>query len=335
MKSLQKNKTVYVYAVAVAVLFLSAVSGVLLGAVKLSPTDVIWSVINADYRNPEVRILLYVRIPRVIGSLACGMALSVSGAVIQCVLSNRLASPSIIGVNAGAGLAVAVCSAFGVLGGLRLSFFSFLGAFLTVMLVSFGAKKVGASRGTVILLGVALNALLGAVTDTVTVFVPDVSIMNSAFKIGDFSSVTYSKVIPATVVIVISVLVLQSFSNELDILTLGDEDASGLGLNTGMMKVIFLMLSAVLAGAAVSVCGLLSFVGLLVPHAVRRLTSSEARHLIALSGILGAGFVTFCDTIARLLFAPYELPVGIIMAFTGAPFFIFILIKGKGGHRHA
>jgi iron complex transport system permease protein len=136
------------------------------------------------------------------------------------------------------------------------------------------------------------------------------------------------------VLIVISVIILQTFSNELDVMTLGDENAKGLGMNTSLMRVIFLMISALLAGSAVSVCGLLSFVGLLVPHAVRRIASSQAKHLIPLCALFGAGFVTLCDTLSRVIFAPYELPVGIIMAFLGAPFFIFILIKGKGGHSY-
>jgi iron complex transport system permease protein len=263
------------------------------------------------------------------------MALAVSGAVIQGVLANRLASPSIIGVNAGAGLAVTLCSAFGIIGGWQLSLFSFLGAFFAVMIVSIGAKKWGASRGTVILLGVALNAFLGAISDTVKTFIPEVSIISNDFRVGDFSAVTYAKVIPAAVAIIVAVIVLQTFASDLDVLTLGDENAKGLGLNTGVMRIVFLMLSALLAGAAVSVCGLLSFVGLLVPHAVRRIATSEAKHLVPLSALFGAGFVTLCDTLARVVFAPYELPVGIIMAFLGAPFFIFILIKGKGGHRNA
>jgi iron complex transport system permease protein len=222
-----------------------------------------------------------------------------------------------------------------MIGGWQLSLFSFLGAFLTVMLVIIGAKRWGASRGTVILLGVALNAFLGAIADTVTTFVPEISIMSNEFKVGDFSAVTYAKVIPAAVVVIVSVIAIQTISNELDILTLGDENAKGLGLNTGVMRVVFLMLSALLAGAAVSVCGLLSFVGLLVPHAVRKISTSEAKHLIPLCALFGAAFVTLSDTLARVVFAPYELPVGIIMAFLGAPFFIFILIRGKGGHGNA
>ena len=335
MKSLQKNRIVYTYAISLAVLLLSVILGILLGSTKISLSDMLGAIVRGDYQSPEARILLYVRLPRVLGSLICGIALAVSGAVIQGVLANRLASPSIIGVNAGAGLAVTLCSAFGIIGGWQLSLFSFLGAFFAVMIVSIGAKKWGASRGTVILLGVALNAFLGAISDTVKTFIPEVSIISNDFRVGDFSAVTYAKVIPAAVAIIVTVIVLQTFASDLDVLTLGDENAKGLGLNTGVMRIVFLMLSALLAGAAVSVCGLLSFVGLLVPHAVRRIATSKAKHLVPLSALFGAGFVTLCDTLARVVFAPYELPVGIIMAFLGAPFFIFILIQGKGGHRNA
>ena len=335
MKSLRKNKIAYIYCVALALLLLSIILGVCIGAAKINLLDSLSEIIKGNTGSPESRILLYVRLPRVFAALVCGMALAVSGAVIQGVLANRLASPSIIGVNAGAGLAVTLCSAFGLIGGWQLSLFSFVGAFATVMLVSIGAKKWGASRGTVILMGVALNALLGAISDTITTFNPEISMMSNDFKIGDFSAVTYAKVIPSAMLIVVSVLVLITLSNELDVLTLGDENAKGLGLNTGVMRVIFLLLSALLAGAAVSVCGLLSFTGLLVPHAVRRVATSKPKHLIPLCALLGAGFVTLCDTLSRVIFAPYELPVGIIMAFLGAPFFIFILIRGKGGHSRA
>ena len=335
MKSLRKNRIVYIYAISLAVLLLSVILGILLGSTKISLSDMLGAIVRGNYQSTEARILLYVRLPRVLGSLICGIALAVSGAGIQGVLANRLASPSIIGVNAGAGLAVTLCSAFGIIGGWQLSLFSFLGAFFAVMIVSTGAKKWGASRGTVILLGVALNAFLGAVSDTVKTFIPEVSIISNDFRVGDFSAVTYAKVIPAAVAIIVTVIVLQTFASDLDVLTLGDENAKGLGLNTGVMRIVFLMLSALLAGAAVSVCGLLSFVGLLVPHAVRRIATSKAKHLVPLSALFGAGFVTLCDTLARVVFAPYELPVGIIMAFLGAPFFIFILIKGKGGRRNA
>ena len=335
MKSLRKNKIACLYAAAFLGLLFSAVLGVFLGSSGVRFPDMLSSLVKGDIKSPEVRILLYVRLPRMLSGLICGAALAVSGSVIQGVLANRLASPSIIGVNAGAGLAVTLCSALGILGGWKLSLFAFAGAFGAVMLVSIAAKKWGASRGTVILMGVAFNALLGAISDAVTTFHPEVSMMSNDFKIGDFSSVTYAKLIPAAVIVLISIPVLITLSNELDVLMLGDENAKGLGMNTGAMRVVFLLLSALLAGVAVSVCGLLSFVGLLVPHAVRRMGVSQSKHLTPLCALFGAGFVCVCDTLARVIFAPYELPVGIIMAFLGAPFFVFILIKRKGGHRNA
>ncbi|MBR6708758.1 MAG: iron ABC transporter permease, partial [Clostridia bacterium] len=206
---------------------------------------------------------------------------------------------------------------------------------VTVMLVSLGAGRWGASSGTVILMGVALNSLLGALSDAVITVWPDVSIMRQDFRVGDFSAVTYAKLIPAAAVILVALSVLCTLSNELDVLTLGDDNARGLGVNPDVMRALFLLLAALLAGAAVSVCGLLSFVGLLVPHAVRRLAGGAAKHLLPLCALFGAGFVTLCDTLSRVLFAPYEIPVGIIMAFLGAPFFLFILLKGKGGKSHA
>lgn len=334
MKHLQKNKLIYTYIFSAALLIISALLALLLGATKISIGDII-SALTGAAASAGARIVMYVRLPRMLASLLAGAALAVSGAVIQGVLANKLASPSIIGVNAGAGLAVTICTGLGIIGGWEMSFFAFLGAFLTVLIVSLAAKKWGASRGTVILIGVAVNALLGAVADTITTFSPDALVMSNDFRIGDFSSVTYEKLAPAAVIILLSTIILFTLSNELDVLTLGDENAKGLGMNTAAMRVVFLLLAALLAGQAVSLAGLLSFVGLIVPHVVRRIATPQSRHLLPICALLGGGFVTLCDTLSRVVFAPYELPVGIIMAFIGVPFFLFILIKGKGGHRNA
>ena len=120
--------------------------------------------------------------------------------------------------------------------------------------------------------------------------------------------------------------------NELDIMTLGEETAQGLGLSVKWMRTIFLVSSALLAGASVSFAGLLGFVGLIVPHAIRKMTGSESKKLLPLCAICGATFVTLCDLCSRLLFRPYEVPVGIIMSFLGGPFFLWLLLKRKGGY---
>ena len=328
----KRNRIVLLYILGFAFLTAAAAAGVIAGSTPLAFSEMRQAFSEGFDSSAGARIFAYVRLPRTAASLVCGAALAVSGAVIQGVLDNRLASPSVIGVNSGAGLAVTLCTAFGIYGGWRLSVFAFLGAFATVMLVSLGARKWGASRGTVILIGVAVNSLLGAVSDAIVTFVPEVGVMSNDFKVGEFSSVTYQRLIPAALLILSAVAVLLTLTNELDVLTLGDDTAKGLGMNTQAMRVVFLLLSALLAGCAVSLAGLLSFVGLIVPHAVRRLAGGKASNLLGLCALFGAAFVCLCDTVARTVFSPYEIPVGIIMAFLGAPFFIFILIKGKGGH---
>ncbi len=327
------NRMRWLYAGGVLFAAATALLGLLLGSTPLSLGEIADAFAKGAHHSAGTRIFVYSRLPRTLAALVCGAALAVSGAVIQGVLDNRLASPSIIGVNAGAGLAVTLCTALGVLGGWQLSLWAFVGAFGAVSLVSFGAKRWGASRGTVILIGVAMNSLLGAVSDTITTLMPEVGVMSNDFKMGEFSAVTYQKLIPAMVLICVVVLVLHSLHNELDVLTLGEESAKGLGMNTALMRTLFLVFAALLAGCAVGLAGLLSFVGLLVPHAVRRLAGSKSSHLIDLCALYGAGFVCLCDTVARTAFSPYEIPVGIIMAFLGAPFFVFILMKGKGGKR--
>lgn len=337
MKSLpnKTNKIKWIYAAGI-VFFLSAgLFGILCGSTDLSLSDLFKVLTSGNANSPEAKIFWYVRLPRPLAALICGAALSVSGCVIQSVLANRLASPSIIGVNAGAGLAVTVCASLGILGGWQLSLFSFLGAFATVLLVSFGAMRWGASRGTVVLIGVALGSLLGAISDTVVALDPSVGILRNDFKIGDFSFVSSNTLIPAASVTVFALIILFTLSNQLDVLSLGDEDAKSLGMNTNLARIVFLLLAAALAGAAVSTAGLISFVGLLVPHAVRRAGVVSSLHLLPLCALFGGGFVALCDTLARMLFAPYEIPVGVILAFLGAPFFLYLLLRKKGGLPHA
>lgn len=332
--SKQNNRIKIVYIIGFLLLVIAVITSILTGGTVLTFGEIQKAFSEGFSSSVGTRIFGYVRLPRTVAAVVCGAALAVSGVVIQSVLSNSLASPSIIGVNSGAGLAVTLCTAFGIYGGVCLSLFSFIGAFISVMLVSMGAKKWGASRGTVILIGVAMNSLLGAVSDTVITFMPDAGVMSNDFKIGEFSAVTYQKLIPAAIIIGIVIFILMTLNKELEILSLGDDNAKGIGMNTSSMRTLFLMLAAMLAGCAVSIAGLLSFVGLIVPHIIRRISGDRVCHLLRHSLLFGASFVCICDTISRTVFLPYEIPVGIIMAFLGAPFFVFILVKGKGGHRN-
>ena len=324
----QHKKIKRLYLAGALFVCLSAAAGLLLGSTLLSPAALTDLFTDGFDATAATRIFGYVRLPRTAAALLSGAALAVSGAVIQGIFANRLASPSIIGVNAGAGLAITLCTALGLYGGWQLSAFAFLGAVGAVLVVALGARKWGASNGTVILIGVAMNSLLGAISDTVITFLPQVAVMSNDFRIGEFSGVTDHQLRPAAILIPLALLILISLRNELSILTLGGDTAKGLGLNPKRMSALFLLLAALLAGCAVSLAGLLSFVGLIVPHAVRRLAGGNTPHLPALCALYGAGFLTLCDTLARTVFSPYEIPVGIIMAFLGAPFFLFILIKG-------
>ena len=306
------------FAIAAVFLVLSAFLSLGLGAAALTPM-----------------IFRFVRLPRTLGCLLAGAALAVSGAVIQGVLNNKLASPSIIGVNAGAGLAVTVCCACGALSGWAIAGSAFLGALLSVLLIVFAAEKAGASRTTVILGGVAVNAFLNALSEAVTTLIPEVGMMAGDFRVGGFGSVSYIRLIPAGALILLALTVVLSLHNELDVLTLGEETAQGLGMHVKKTRTLLLVLAAMLAGAAVSFAGLLGFVGLIVPHGVRKVAGSESKFLLPLSAMGGAAFVALCDTLARVIFAPYELPVGILLSVLGGPAFLLLLLKRKGGRTHA
>ena len=301
-----------------------------LGAAKLTLPQ-LWQAILRGPTYTDGWIFWYSRLPRTMGCLLSGAALALSGAVIQSVLNNKLASPSIIGVNAGAGLAVTLCCAMGLLSGWCIAGAAFLGALTAVLTVMFVAKKTGASRSTVILGGVAINSFLNAISEAVTVLLPEVGVLSGDFRVGGFASINHHRLIPAGIFIVLAMLILLSLCNELDVLALGEETAQGLGMNVKTMRTLFLLLAAMLAGASVSFAGLLGFVGLIVPHAARKLLGSESRNLLPLCALGGAGFVCGCDLAARLIFDPYELPVGILMAVLGGPFFLLLLAKGKGG----
>lgn len=301
---------------------LAAAASLLLGSAGLKISELF-----SGAGTTAGRILLYVRLPRTAGCLLAGAALSTAGCVIQRVLDNPLASPNIIGVNAGAGLAVTVCCALGAVSGWAVAAAAFGGAFLAVFAVSAAAGLAGSSRTTVILAGVAVNAFLGAISDTVTSLVPDAAVLSGDFRVGGFGGVTTARLIPAGILIALALGAVLLLSNELEVLSLGDDTARSLGMRAGRMRRVFLALAAVLCGAAVSFAGLLGFVGLIVPHAVRRIAGSDCRRLLPLCALWGGAFVTVCDLGARLVFRPRELPVGIVLSALGGPFFLYILWK--------
>lgn len=283
-----------------------------------------------DLSSPQSRILLYVRLPRVCASMLSGAALAASGMLIQAVLRNPLASPNVIGVNAGAGFFtfLAMAALPGVRGAAQLG--AFLGALIAVLVVL--GVSAGAGRLTIILSGVAVSSIFTAGINTVKTFFPDTLYNGSSFLIGGFSGVSLSDLSPAWAMILPALGAAVLLGGRADLLGLGEDGARSLGLNVGLTRSLLIILSCVLAGCAVSFSGLLSFVGLLAPHMVRRLfkeAKTSHRLLLPAAALLGGGFVTLCDLLSRTLFAPYELPVGILLSFVGGPFFLTLLLRER------
>lgn len=328
---MDKGNTARRFLWATALCLLAVAASLCLGSAGLTPRQLLEALLNGP-NSPAVRILWYARLPRTAACLLAGAALAVSGAVIQNVLGNQMASPGIIGVNAGAALAVTVCCALGAFSGWIIAGAAFFGATAAVLLVAVTAQKLGASRTTVILGGVAVNSCLTAASEAISILFPDAGMQAADFRMGGFSAVAYTRLIPAGALILPGLLVLFTLCNELDVIVLGEDTAQSLGLPVKKMRTVFLGIAAMLAGAAVSFAGLLGFVGLIVPHIARKFVGTESCRLLPFCALAGAGLVTACDLAARLLFTPYELPVGILLSFIGGPFFLYLLIHRKGGH---
>ena len=233
------------------------------------------------------------------------MALAVSGAVIQSVLNNPLAAPNIIGVNSGAGLMVVLCSALFPQSVALTPLAAFLGAFLGVLLVLFIAERTGASRITLVLAGVAVSNIFSAGIDALVTFFPDAVLSYTDFRIGGLNNLSMDRIVPAFWVVLAALVLLFSLSSEMDILALGRETAQSLGL--------------------------LGFVGLIVPHIMRRTVGEDSLPLLLACALGGASLLTLCDLLSRVLFAPYEIPVGIVLSLAGGPFFIWLLLRQRGG----
>lgn len=321
-------------AVLLALLGLTALAAVLslcLGDVPLSPAQALAALMGKGGDLTAMRIVRYFRLPRTCGCLLAGTALAVSGAIIQSVLSNPLAAPNIIGVNSGAGLMVALTCALAPAASVYVPFTAFLGALAGVMLVLFIAQRTGASKITLVLAGAAVSSIFSAGIDAVVTFVPQALNGYSDFRIGGMGNLTMARLQPAFWLILAALIAAFSLTNEMDVLALGADTAQSLGLPAKRFRLVLLTIGAALAGAAVSFSGLLGFVGLIVPHMARRLVGHESRPLLAASALGGAALLTLCDLLARLLFAPYVLPVGILLSLIGGPFFIWLLLGQRGG----
>lgn len=321
-------------ALAAAVL-LSATMSICLGPVKLSPGQIFSVFFERDTVSVSARIIAHVRLPRTFAALLVGAALAVSGAMIQSVLENPLAAPNVIGVNTGAGLAVTLCCALAPGAFVLTPIAAFLGAMGGVLLVVLIGERTGASRLTLVLAGIAVSAMFSGAIDLIVTFVPESLNTYSDFRIGGFAGVTAQKIRPAALIIGVAFLTALSLAPQMELLSLGQDTARSLGLRVKPVRLLLLATAAALAGAAVSMAGLIGFVGLIVPHAARKLSRGDNFWLLIFSALGGASFVTFCDLVARTFFSPFELPVGIMLSFLGGPFFLWLILRQKGGRRDA
>lgn len=305
-------------------------AGLALGSSSVGANDVVaYAMGNAS--DMAVNVLANVRVPRVLGGVLAGAALAEAGALIQATLNNPLASPNIIGVNAGSGLFVLLfaCVAPHALGVSAAG--AFLGALASALLVFFVSLYAGASRLTIVLAGMALTSIFTAGMNAILIFNPDAYVNSSGFLVGSLSGVMASELVIPGCAICVGLLVAAGQGTRLNVLSLGDEGAHALGLNVQRTRLTLLSLAALLAGAAVCFAGLIGFVGLVVPHIVRFFAGHDNRRVLLLSPVVGAIVVCACDTVARTLFAPFEIPVGICMALIGGPFFIYLILRSRKG----
>lgn len=301
------------------------------GAVTISFSEVFAALFDSNILSKQAQIFIYSRLPRTLSAILAGSALAVSGTILQSVLNNSIVSPNIIGVNAGSGLFSLIAIILFPTAFYLMPIFAFVGALFASLVVFFIGYKTGASKLTIVLSGVAVTSLLSAFSDTIITIFPDAQISRTSFLIGGISSVTMQNVIFTFPYILIGLAVAIIFSYDLNVLALGDETASSLGLKVNRTRFLYIIIASLLAASAVSIAGLIGFIGLIIPHITRYVIGHDNRYVIPLSAILGAAFLLVCDMLARTLFAPFELPVGIVLSFLGAPFFIYLLLKQKRG----
>lgn len=298
------------------------------GAAKVPIGEIVRAIFSEE-NNVNRQVIWNVRLPRTILAGLVGICLSLSGAILQGVMRNPLAGPNIIGVSAGAGFAALLLLIlfpefyFLAPGG------AFAGALLATLFIYTLAWKDGALPTRLILAGVAVSSLLNAGINALMTFYPDRVAGVISFMVGGLSATTWIQVKMILPYISIGIMAVLFLPTKLNVLALGDEVATGLGLSVEKTRFLFIILSSLLAGAAVSAVGLLGFVGLMVPHIARFFIGSDYRYLFPASIFLGGTIVMLCDTVARVMFAPMEIPVGIIMSALGAPFFLYLLRRRK------
>lgn len=342
MKPANRLRPRWVLAGVTAVL-VAAVAGVALGPVSLPPGSVTAELLNlvpgvhldSGLDEREIAIVTEIRLPRVVLGLLVGAMLALAGGCFQGAFRNPLADPSLLGVAAGAGLAVTALIAYRggagdtLLGGVPLTtpvvaFLGAMGAVLLAYLLSAGGGR-DRSPGTLILAGVAVSSFLAAGQTYIMQRNVDAIREVYSWLLGRLSTAGWHDVLVVAPYAAVTAGVILLLRRELDVLSVGDEEATSLGLHPRRSRYVLLAAASLATAAAVSVSGLIGFVGIIVPHTVRLLAGAGYRVILPLSMLFGGAFLTVADVIARTATSPAEIPIGVVTAFFGAPFFVLVL----------
>lgn len=327
------------------ILFIVMVAAVSVGSANLSVADSLRMVLDkipfvrnmidtSDIGATYETIIWKVRMPRILLSALAGGALAVVGTVFQGVFRNSLADPHILGVSSGAALGATLAMLTGIsvnlLGLGTIGVFAFAGALITVFLVYRVSRISGEiSTTSMLLTGTAISTMLSAVISLLMTFNHDQIVKVYMWTMGSFSSATWEKVGFLAFFALLGTVILIGYSGKLNVMMMGEEDAKCLGIDTDRTRRILIVTASLLVAAAVSVSGVIGFVGLIVPHCVRMVSGSDNRKLMPYVFFVGAIFLTICDTAARTIAAPIEIPVGIITSIFGAPYFIALVLTRR------
>lgn len=332
----QENRrffSIIILVVGVITLFFSIIISVRFGASDLTYRDVLEAIIHYDHDNSKHVIVRELRLPRSIAAICVGAALAISGAIMQGMTRNPLASPSIMGVTSGASFTIAIALALvpGI-SYLGMMIFSFVGAGLGVVMVftitSF--SKGGITPVKLALAGTAITSLLTSLSTAIGIKFDIAKDINFWFS-GGVSSVQPQHVYFSVPFMIVGLLLALFLSRSISILSLGEDVAKGLGQDTGLVKFIGTIVVLLLTGAAVSIAGMIGFVGLVVPHITRFIVGTDYRWIIPCSAVLGGILLLVADIFGRMVNDPFETPVGAITAIIGVPFFLYLARKeGRG-----
>lgn len=288
----------------------------------------------------DYAVIYNIRLPRMILGILIGAALAVSGLLMQGLFRNPLADPGLVGVSAGAGLGAVSIIVLGttalapltaLLGIYSLQLASFLGGLVTTLILYRVATRSGQTAiATMLLAGIALGALAGAVTGVMVYMATDSQLRDLTFwGLGSLSGANWTKIMASGPIIVVALAVAAFLGKGLNALTLGEATANHLGVPVQRFKRVVIVAVAAATGASVAVSGGIGFVGIVVPHLLRLVIGPDHRYLLPASALLGASFLLMADAVSRIIVAPAELPIGIVTAAVGGPFFLWILLRKR------